>query len=167
MTQISLQTEVMKCWSCETTNTPPENRFSASASASIAPISRWLVGSSSSRMEGAMKSALASATLILHPPDISLVFLCTVAPPSESAAVDLNPRPTSMVEARLSKVAGSSWSCLSYRSISRLLSGPSVTNICSMAASSLSTSCLALFTTYSRADTSSGGASWHKRYTSK
>ena len=41
----------------------------------------WLVGSSKSRMEGATKSALESATLILHPPLMSLHFLWIVLPP--------------------------------------------------------------------------------------
>ena len=75
-------------------------------------------------MDGDTKRALARATRIRHPPDMSLVFLWMVDPPSESLAVDLKPNPTRMVEARDSNVEGSSSSWRSYKSNKSSLSGP-------------------------------------------
>lgn len=91
-------------------------------------------------MDGAMKRARASATLILHPPDMSLVFLLIVDPPSASAPDGLNPRPTRIVQARVSKVEGSSSSCLSYKSMRSSDSGPSSPRIPSIISSRRATS---------------------------
>lgn len=78
MVHSSLHTRLMKNWSWETTITPPWNLFSAFASASIvsahyilfphSPISRWLVGSSSTRMCGLVFVIMAKDTRVFWPP---------------------------------------------------------------------------------------------------
>mmetsp|Transcript_30002 Transcript_30002/g.59592 ORF Transcript_30002/g.59592 Transcript_30002/m.59592 type:complete len:197 (-) Transcript_30002:333-923(-) len=77
-----------------------------SSSQSTASMSRWLVGSSRSRHAGFMKRALASATLILHPPEKSFVILPCIS--------WVKPRPLRMERARTSAVEASISSRRSY-----------------------------------------------------
>mmetsp|Transcript_1591 Transcript_1591/g.6569 ORF Transcript_1591/g.6569 Transcript_1591/m.6569 type:complete len:104 (+) Transcript_1591:2512-2823(+) len=67
--------------------------------------SRWLVGSSSSSRVGSAKSALASATRMRQPPDMSLVALWIM--------VSVKPRAWRSSAALTSKVLGSISSSLS------------------------------------------------------
>mmetsp|Transcript_11316 Transcript_11316/g.52579 ORF Transcript_11316/g.52579 Transcript_11316/m.52579 type:complete len:104 (+) Transcript_11316:835-1146(+) len=67
--------------------------------------SRWLVGSSRSNSVGSAKSALASATRMRQPPDMSLVGLWII--------ICVNPRAWRSSEALDSKVLGSISSSLS------------------------------------------------------
>src|SRR6478735_652859 len=73
-----------------------------SSSHTQASKSKWAVGSSRRRTEGLTKRALARATRIRQPPDMSLVFLWMV--------FLLKPRPVRIREARVAKVEGSSLS---------------------------------------------------------
>ena len=55
--------------------------------------SKWFVGSSRSKMSGSTNRALASATLILQPPDSEPIVLLSIAgvkprPPKIAAALD-------------------------------------------------------------------------------
>mmetsp|Transcript_8626 Transcript_8626/g.26699 ORF Transcript_8626/g.26699 Transcript_8626/m.26699 type:complete len:115 (+) Transcript_8626:297-641(+) len=59
--------------SCDTSTTPPLNSSSASESASIDCMSRWLVGSSNSRMCGCDSAMDAKTTRAFCPPE-SLVM---------------------------------------------------------------------------------------------
>mmetsp|Transcript_19452 Transcript_19452/g.58777 ORF Transcript_19452/g.58777 Transcript_19452/m.58777 type:complete len:107 (-) Transcript_19452:2453-2773(-) len=59
----------MRCWSWLTMRTPPWNKASPSMSACTASMSKWLDGSSSSRMWGLVHVTLARATRDFCPPD--------------------------------------------------------------------------------------------------
>lgn len=74
----SLHTRLIKNWSWDTTTTPPWNLLSAFANASIVsithsfiivkPISKWLVGSSITRMCGFVFVIIANDTRVFWPP---------------------------------------------------------------------------------------------------
>mmetsp|Transcript_11345 Transcript_11345/g.47401 ORF Transcript_11345/g.47401 Transcript_11345/m.47401 type:complete len:93 (-) Transcript_11345:1379-1657(-) len=73
----------MSLASCDTSTTPPLNSSSASASASMDCMSRWLVGSSKSRMCGCESAMEANTTRAFCPPDsfvIGAVWLCDTSP---------------------------------------------------------------------------------------
>mmetsp|Transcript_23420 Transcript_23420/g.69517 ORF Transcript_23420/g.69517 Transcript_23420/m.69517 type:complete len:235 (-) Transcript_23420:233-937(-) len=69
MARIVLAVCEMKKRSCDTMSTVPSNCCSASSSTSLAAMSRWLVGSSSSSTCGSCSSALPSPIRIFHPPE--------------------------------------------------------------------------------------------------
>mmetsp|Transcript_14423 Transcript_14423/g.47031 ORF Transcript_14423/g.47031 Transcript_14423/m.47031 type:complete len:103 (+) Transcript_14423:1023-1331(+) len=71
-----------------------------SSSQTTASMSRWFVGSSRSKRSGWIKSALANATRMRHPPEKELVGDCFFF--SEK------PRPVRISEARVVAVAASS-----------------------------------------------------------
>mmetsp|Transcript_16595 Transcript_16595/g.40540 ORF Transcript_16595/g.40540 Transcript_16595/m.40540 type:complete len:160 (+) Transcript_16595:373-852(+) len=56
-----------------TSTTPPSNLLIAMARASIVSMSRWLVGSSRSRMCGCRHASSANASLLFCPPDSVLI----------------------------------------------------------------------------------------------
>mmetsp|Transcript_49255 Transcript_49255/g.118404 ORF Transcript_49255/g.118404 Transcript_49255/m.118404 type:complete len:96 (-) Transcript_49255:632-919(-) len=85
--------------SCETSTSPPLKFAMASVRASTDSMSRWFVGSSRRSSVGSAKSALASATRILHPPDMSSVFRWII--------VSVNPSAWRSSAARDSNVFGS------------------------------------------------------------
>ena len=87
----SLHTRLIKNWSCDTTTTPPLNLLSAFANASIvstchtchilSPISKWLVGSSNTRICGFVFVIIANETLVFWPPLSVLIFLSAISTP--------------------------------------------------------------------------------------
>jgi hypothetical protein len=99
MSIMFVQTPFKKSMECETRTRVLGHFFRYSSSHTHASRSKWAVGSSRSSKEGFTNSALAKATRIRHPPDMSLVFFLMV--------VGLKPRPVRMSEARVAKVEGS------------------------------------------------------------
>ena len=75
----------MKSRSCEVMNSAPVCDFRKRSSQMIDSISRWLVGSSISRMSGLPSSTRAMATRIFHPPESD--------PTSPSMRSSSKPRP--------------------------------------------------------------------------
>mmetsp|Transcript_8617 Transcript_8617/g.27096 ORF Transcript_8617/g.27096 Transcript_8617/m.27096 type:complete len:87 (+) Transcript_8617:1089-1349(+) len=84
MWMIWLHTPFKKSCECDTTIRQRLNSFFRySSSHTHDSRSRWLVGSSSSRMLGLTNNARASATRMRQPPDMSLVarFIITLSKP--------------------------------------------------------------------------------------
>ncbi|KAH3673936.1 hypothetical protein OGATHE_001916 [Ogataea polymorpha] len=73
-----VQTPFKKSSECETRINVLSKSFKYSSNHTQASKSKWAVGSSSSNNVGLTNRALARATLILHPPDMSLVFFLMV-----------------------------------------------------------------------------------------
>jgi len=102
MSIMLVQTPFRKSIECETRMRVLGHFFRYSSSHTHASRSKCAVGSSSSSREGFTNSALARATRIRHPPDMSLVFFLMVT--------GLKPRPVRMRDARVANVDGSIWS---------------------------------------------------------
>jgi len=79
----------------------------------MALMSNMLVGSSSSRRSGLEKSARASASLILHPPENSLVFLCCISV--------VKPNPFNMTLALAGALSASIFCSCIYTSLNSVL----------------------------------------------
>ncbi|KAH3677049.1 hypothetical protein WICMUC_001955 [Wickerhamomyces mucosus] len=100
-----VQTPFKKSWECETKTKVRSNLFKYSSNQTQASKSKCAVGSSSNNKVGLTNKALAKATRIFQPPDISLVFLLIVT--------ELKPKPIKITAALDSKVEGSIESILS------------------------------------------------------
>src|SRR5271156_3384859 len=99
MSIMFVQTPFRKSMECETRMRVLVHFLRYSSSHTQASRSRCAVGSSRRSREGLTKSAFANATRILHPPDMSFVFLLIV--------FLLKPRPVRIREARVWNVDGS------------------------------------------------------------
>lgn len=99
MSIIFVQTPFRKSMEWETRISVRSHFFMYSSSHTQASKSKWAVGSSSRSNAGLTNRALARATRMRHPPDISLVFFWIV--------FLLKPRPVRMRDARTWKVEGS------------------------------------------------------------
>src|SRR2546421_7430722 len=99
MSIMFVQTPFKKSIECETRMRVLVHFLRCSSSHTQASRSRWAVGSSRRSREGLTNRALASATRIRHPPDMSFVFLLMV--------FLLKPRPVRMRAARVWNVDGS------------------------------------------------------------
>mmetsp|Transcript_77933 Transcript_77933/g.152485 ORF Transcript_77933/g.152485 Transcript_77933/m.152485 type:complete len:270 (+) Transcript_77933:321-1130(+) len=127
MAQSSSHAVASKCWSWDTTTTPPWKFLMASTSASVVSMSKWFVGSSRISKCGLRYMAAARHTRHFCPPDSVWIF-CTgsTSPPNPNRAkwlrIDwvywLEPLPGNFSSMVLSGVprpsSCSSWCCATY-----------------------------------------------------